>query len=147
MIMTKDSSEPKWPIHIVGIALGLLGAGIGGAWALLRQKDPGPDFTFLVVFVFGCGGGFAGGMIGLVLGFLFSWLWLIGETDMTRVASDGPQLVGQQCAGCGKELSSILDGKFCRDCSRPVHNKCVRVSFDGDLQCCPGCVATLGVAL
>jgi hypothetical protein len=36
------------------------------------------------------------------------------------------QLVGQRCVVCMEGIRTILDGRFCRACSRAVHNSCAK---------------------
>lgn len=46
------------------------------------------------------------------------------------------QLVGQICTICERRISSDLDGRFCKGCASPVHNRCVR---PGSGTGCPSC--------
>jgi hypothetical protein len=46
------------------------------------------------------------------------------------------QLVGQNCGICGERISCDLDGRFCGECSSPVHHSCAR---SGEGSGCPMC--------
>jgi hypothetical protein len=52
------------------------------------------------------------------------------------------QLVGQNCVLCGEQIPSILDGRFCRGCGSPVHDRCAQ---GGGGTGCPVCEATVTV--
>lgn len=53
------------------------------------------------------------------------------------------QLVGLSCVVCGKAVTSILEGRFCRSCSCPVHNQCARLAVErGIVAGCSDCGAT-----
>jgi hypothetical protein len=36
------------------------------------------------------------------------------------------QLVGSTCVNCQKRIGSVLEGRFCGVCQRPVHNGCIQ---------------------
>jgi hypothetical protein len=50
------------------------------------------------------------------------------------------QLVGQNCVHCGERIPSDLDGRFCRGCGAPSHDRCVR---PGGATGCPVCGASV----
>lgn len=68
------------------------------------------------------------------------------ESFDTRMAfyGDGramrmPQLVGRDCARCWERIPSEIDGRFCRKCGSPVHDRCAHPVGDSE---CPECGVT-----
>jgi len=91
-----------------------------------------------------------GTVLGFALGFLFGWfvgLILCAYFDRRPVSlfaqmeSGGPQLVGEKCIHCQKEITSILEGQFCLGCGQPVHHQCLPASTEVSPEGCPRCGA------
>ncbi len=52
------------------------------------------------------------------------------------------QLVGLSCVLCGREIGSIVEGRFCPACGCPVHKNCAgRAADDRTAEGCPTCGA------
>lgn len=68
----------------------------------------------------------------------------VGSSQMTRPGGTGPvaQLVGQNCVHCGERISCELDGRFCRSCGSPIHDKCTR---PGNATGCSTCGAAVPI--
>ena len=46
------------------------------------------------------------------------------------------QLVGLNCVHCGERIPSEFDGRFCQECSSPVHNGCARAGANNGCKSC-----------
>jgi hypothetical protein len=90
-----------------------------------------------------CAGTAAGFFVGIIFGFVVCLVVSTAPSDLANRDSHGPQLVGEKCILCKKEIGNIAEGEFCRQCRRPAHHRCMQVESKDDDAHCPRCGAPL----
>jgi len=98
---------------------------IDGTFITNRKKTFFQGVGLIVAGVVGSVG--FGLLTGRIFAGLFGLLVLWGAYLMLRAAKAGRNIVeveGRSCAVCTQAIPSVMLGKFCDRCGKPIHNDC-----------------------